>query len=342
MDPLSRSTISVQNDFGFPQDPPGSSLLRPRYNSLGLLSINRALQACRTQKLWRATLSVLAQSGQTRIDADKVHFSLAFTTTDYWYSALGLLREMSTRQIEGDMVSYGSAVRACQGSWLTAILLLKSISSIGILPNPVLCSGGIGTCKQWHSAGLILADMALGRVRPNTISYNSLLGSEQMVWALALSIMRQSRAAAILCDVISFNASISSCERTSLWQPALALVRCMNLWFIQSSIISFNAVLSACDKAAQWRSLSQWSSIGFAHGFVADEVTSGSAVRGFGQAQHWRIANKLLQHGRLAAGAAAFDFTCLPGLCCIFALTFPCCNGNALPFMNEINYKVLN
>ena len=52
---------------------------------------------------------------------------------------------------------------------------------------------------------------------------------------------RQSRAAAILCDVISFNASISSCERTSLWQPALALVRCMNLWFIQSSIISFNA-----------------------------------------------------------------------------------------------------
>lgn len=165
MDPLSRSTISVQNDFGFPQDPPGSSLLRPRYNSLGLLSINRALQACRTQKLWRATLSVLARSGQTRIDVDKVHFSLAFTTTDYWYSALGLLREMSTRQIEGDMVSYGSAVRACQGSWLTAILLLKSISSIGILPNPVLCSGGIGTCKQWPSAGLILADMALGRAR---------------------------------------------------------------------------------------------------------------------------------------------------------------------------------
>lgn len=52
---------------------------------------------------------------------------------------------------------------------------------------------------------------------------------------------RQSRAAAILCDVISFNASISSCERTSVWQPALGLVQCMDLWFIQSSIISFNA-----------------------------------------------------------------------------------------------------
>ena len=160
---LSRSAIiSVQNDCGFQQDPPVSSLLRPN-NSLGQLTINRALHACRVRKLWRAALSVLVRSGQTRLDADKVHFSLAFTTTDYWYSALGLLREMSGRQIEGDVVSYGSAVRACQGRWLTAILLLNSISSIGILPNPVLCSGGIGTCKQWRSAGLILANMALGQ-----------------------------------------------------------------------------------------------------------------------------------------------------------------------------------
>lgn len=82
--------------------------------------------------------------------------------------------------------------------------------------------------------------------------------------------------------------------------------------------------------------------VGESNGTDWSSICRGSAVRGFGQAQHWRIANKLLQHGRLAAGAAAFDFTCLPGLCCIFALTFPCCNGNALPFMNEINYKVLN
>lgn len=82
--------------------------------------------------------------------------------------------------------------------------------------------------------------------------------------------------------------------------------------------------------------------VGESNGTDWSSICRGSAVRGFGQAQQWRIANKLLQHGRLAAGAAAFDFTCLPGLCCIFALTFPCCNGNALPFMNEINYKVLN
>lgn len=81
--------------------------------------------------------------------------------------------------------------------------------------------------------------------------------------------------------------------------------------------------------------------VGESNGTDWSSICRGSAVRGFGQAQQWRIANKLLQHGRLAAGAAAFDFTCLPGLCCIFALTFPWCNGNALPFMNEINYKVL-
>lgn len=96
--------------------------------------------------------------------ADKVHFSMAFTTFDSWCGALGLLRGMSSSQMEGDVVSYGSAISACQSNWIRSIQLQYMIVSMAVLPNPVLCSSAIDACRNWRRASFMLLDMAQRQV----------------------------------------------------------------------------------------------------------------------------------------------------------------------------------
>ena len=53
-------------------------------------------------------------------------------------------------------------------------------------------------------------------------------------------------------EVISYSASISSCEKGSLWMQALALVREMPSRKLEPEIISFSASISSCEKGSQW------------------------------------------------------------------------------------------
>ena len=54
-------------------------------------------------------------------------------------------------------------------------------------------------------------------------------------------------------DPISFNASISACEKSSTWQQALALFLAMPRARVQADEISYNSAISACEKVGQWQ-----------------------------------------------------------------------------------------
>ena len=156
MDPLSRSTISVQNDFGFPQDPPGSSLLRPRYNSLDLLSITEPFKPVGRKNCGVRTLSVLARSGQTRIDADKVHFSLAFTT--HWllvFCPLGCCGRCQLARLRGiwwamDLLSERAREVGSQQSCCSNLSPASASCLIPCCAAAALVHASSGTALVWY------------------------------------------------------------------------------------------------------------------------------------------------------------------------------------------------
>jgi pentatricopeptide repeat protein len=56
--------------------------------------------------------------------------------------------------------------------------------------------------------------------------------------------------------VISFNASISSCEKANHWQQALEIFDEM-LTELPPDVITCSALMSCCEKAGQWQQASR-------------------------------------------------------------------------------------
>ena len=52
-------------------------------------------------------------------------------------------------------------------------------------------------------------------------------------------------------DVITYNATISACEKGQQWMAAVALLREMQQWQMQANVITYNATISACEKGQQ-------------------------------------------------------------------------------------------
>ena len=65
---------------------------------------------------------------------------------------------------------------------------------------------------------------------------------------MALFLLSLMPAATVLPDKISFNASMSACEKAGEWRMALHLLSQMPAASAASNEISFNAAISACEK----------------------------------------------------------------------------------------------
>ena len=52
-------------------------------------------------------------------------------------------------------------------------------------------------------------------------------------------------------NVITYNATISACEKDGLWQQALELLREMPERGVTPDVITYSATMSACEKASQ-------------------------------------------------------------------------------------------
>jgi pentatricopeptide repeat domain-containing protein 1 len=53
-------------------------------------------------------------------------------------------------------------------------------------------------------------------------------------------------------DVITYNASISACEKGGQWEKALQLLEEMRAKGVEPDVILYSASISACEKGGQW------------------------------------------------------------------------------------------
>lgn len=61
---------------------------------------------------------------------------------------------------------------------------------------------------------------------------------------------------ALTCDVVSYNTSISACEKDSQWEEGMQSLQEMSQKVLTSDIVSYNTAMTGCDKGSRWETLS--------------------------------------------------------------------------------------
>ena len=54
-------------------------------------------------------------------------------------------------------------------------------------------------------------------------------------------------------NVITYNATISACEKGRQWQRALGLLEERSSQGLQANVITYSATINACEKGRQWQ-----------------------------------------------------------------------------------------
>ena len=52
--------------------------------------------------------------------------------------------------------------------------------------------------------------------------------------------------------VISYNSTISACEKGQQWEQAVSLLPEMRSYWLEPDVISYSSLISACEKGKQW------------------------------------------------------------------------------------------
>ncbi|OLP87174.1 Pentatricopeptide repeat-containing protein, chloroplastic [Symbiodinium microadriaticum] len=141
--------------------------------------------------------------------------------------------------------------------------VLGTMRSSDVKLNVYHCSSVISALEKvhdWQAAlqlflghDIMLANMVDWHVPPNTLSYNASISACEKCaqWQHALWLLQSMRAAQAEADVISYNSCMSACGKAARWRDAVNLLEEL-VQRDAPDVISFNAAITACEKSGQW------------------------------------------------------------------------------------------
>ena len=94
---------------------------------------------------------------------------------------------------------------------------------------------------------------------PNTFTYNAAIHACRnnarggVLWERAIELLRRMHRCGVAPDVVSYNSTISACEKAGQWERALELLSEMQEHGLEPDVISYSATISACEKGGEWR-----------------------------------------------------------------------------------------
>ena len=85
------------------------------------------------------------------------------------------------------------------------------------------------------------------------ITYNASISACEKAsqWQRALLLLRD--LPNLQPDIVSYSASISACQKAGRWQAAIGLLTCLQSEKLEVQAITLNSVVSSCQKPALWR-----------------------------------------------------------------------------------------
>eukprot|EP00913_Durusdinium_trenchii_P031412 g29409.t1 len=170
-----------------------------------------------------------------------------------WPFAVALLASMPKAEVQPNAFSYAAVMAACRRAqdWQVALSLLDEMQVAEVQPNQVCFNTAISCAGRWFMAIHLLEQM------PDTLWAKSPGRAEGFNAAMSLCEWHQAmllfEAMPQAEDVISFNSTISACEKGHEWPTALALFEQMPEMQVQADLITFNSTMSALEKGSQWQ-----------------------------------------------------------------------------------------
>ena len=218
------------------------------------------MNACGKAKEWIKALEAMLAFMASHGKLDDVSFGTAVDAcSSQWHIALALLSDMSIRRMRASVITQNAAISSCEKAkqWTVALILLKDLQDLGDvislqLRNKCLGKGFRISKGCWIIQWLEIFDAST--------YYGYLQCYHQCLWEKPrngklpwVCYVRRSRVAGGFCNVITFNAAISACEKSGEVKIALASLRELQMLHFQADLISYSASIGACDRTSSWR-----------------------------------------------------------------------------------------
>ena len=209
------------------------------------------MSACGNAFHSEKALAVLDELLCQRIETTVVLFSSglrACEKSSLWCEALFLLTSMGQQGWEANQICYTSAISACTASeWLRCLMLLSEVTLNADLITYSACISASEKGRQWQQSLGILEKVQLNRLETNIIPFNAVISSASWLMAVALLTIEG-------CDIISYNAAITSAGGEAQWVSAIDLLCRTVAGALEPDLVGQNSAISACTNAAQWQS----------------------------------------------------------------------------------------
>ncbi|CAL1166390.1 unnamed protein product [Cladocopium goreaui] len=198
---------------------------------------------------WRLAMALL---GGVRGAWDVVTFnSLALSS---WRKTLGKLEELAQQQLQPDLVTFNSAICACDlwrlSQELVTMMEMQTVQSDVVTQTSCIS----GNQKTWRSSCQWLADFANRHVAGNLLTLNACISATGATgatsWPLSLALFKASTQWRLQPDVISHNAAISC--NSDRWPAAMDIFHRMQQHAMRPSSISYNTFSGVCDRHQLW------------------------------------------------------------------------------------------
>ena len=187
-----------------------------------MITCDSSISACEKAAKWLEALALLEDCAGS-LEASVVTYN-ASLSQEAWQQALELFCDARTRQVSCDLVTYNTAMSACEGSlqWQIAFQLFPS-----------------------HSSSMS-ADI---------ITYATAICAYEKValWQQAMMLLEECAHRVLKSDVVACNSSLNACEKAAQWQQSICRLVWMRLLGLKADGRSHDAVISSCEKASEWQ-----------------------------------------------------------------------------------------
>jgi len=213
-------------------------------------------------------------------DPNVIPFNLRlkkFAKARNWKAALECIKEIHSRGLRPDEISYATAIDACSKSFKSreAIKLFQEMQYLGIRPNVPIYNAVMNACARDHQ------------------------------WKQSLSFLSDMRNNGIIPNIVSYNVCLSALEKSKKWSIAVELMKEIRQFGIPLQAITYNTVISACAKSRKMSVCEELHKQMIQDGFKPDQFTYSSLLNGYRKVRNWSAMFKIADE--MKANGVRFD-----------------------------------
>eukprot|EP00929_Paragymnodinium_shiwhaense_P078267 TRINITY_DN4053_c0_g4_i1.p1 TRINITY_DN4053_c0_g4~~TRINITY_DN4053_c0_g4_i1.p1 ORF type:complete len:789 (+),score=165.02 TRINITY_DN4053_c0_g4_i1:204-2570(+) len=174
-----------------------------------------------------------------------------------WEHAASLLNEMSSKDLQADVIVYNNLVTAFSKArrWRDTLELLEHMQDLRIKPGTITYSAAMTACAdaaEWQVALDLLHGLGPRGLQADSIAFNAAIAACGAAgqWEQALEVFAGMPSGSIF--EATMNALIRALGGSGEWQKALGLFRGLGDWQLAANAITYTVAIVACGAATRW------------------------------------------------------------------------------------------